>query len=765
MAHKTLQFVLVFLFYLTISSVKAQVLITKNDTIGITEDMVYLKLDKYIGEIQWEKSDDGIKWIEILDEKKDSISISTETNSFYRAKVTVNNCDSFYSDTTQFKIGEIIPLKTDVFSQEICYLKLENIKPIDTVYYADFNGKKVKLFLANKNYLTFLIPELNESTYQMNLSVNNRNYEFNFLVRTLPLIEDPLKYYNDLLDSTQTFIDKFKSTMDSMASETPDIFKEGDFDLFAHYFDSLLIDLRNNSSELSEKDLKFISVFLSANPGFFNYPDYNANESNLKSGTVAEYIPEKGMENLAKNIFFNANQLDLIANNLGTNTSKKVGDNNRIDKYIDLFLNELYDKAGKVSSSITSIFNAYGNSMAVLRITETVNMVRNKVYIQDGRLVPVNIEDLDFKSNISSGFQFTSLYRNLIIDDQVKFVALKAALDDFNEAYNAALSTFFISNIDFIAESIGIINIGAQFPLICRTSPSIFRTYSVKTEYIVSQEADIKASITNLKVNLTGFSKDTEVPLILKFENLTDVKQEFSFNVNYEHKGYSKSTTSLSATVLPAKYKLGYSNPYNGSITNEVITFANPESKLLILLNDPDGSTATGIDYSKISVANNTNSNVIIGLTPIIGTYGSFYLDLKTNQTTNQTTSFDVLYNSKKVQTINAEIISDLLEYYKSIVPGAWTMQSYSCPTIECDVLSETSKYQFFAGGTGIWESWTQNWPPYTPNVVNQNITWNVTKQGDQYILSFTTGATGPISINNMSYSVTNVYKWVVFKN
>lgn len=750
MAHRTLQFILLFIFALTISSAKAQVLITKNDTIGITEDMVYLKLDKYIGEIQWEMSDDGIKWIEIFNEKKDSISISTETNSFYRAKVTVNNCDSFYSDTTQLKLGVIVPLKYEVFPQEICYLKLENIKPIDSVYNADFNGIRIKLFSVNKNHLMFLIPELNESTYQMNLSVNNRNYELNFLVGTLPLIEDPLKYYSDLLDSTQTFIDNFKSTMDSLTSEMPDIFKEGDFDSFTNHFDSLLTDLRNNSTELSDEDLKFISGFLSANPGFFNYPDYSPSESSLKSGTIAEYIPEKQMKNLAKNIFFNANQLDLIANNLETNTSKKVEDNNRIDVIIDLGLGGLYENATKVAGPLKSLANLYGTVMAVTRIKETVNMVRNKVYIQYRKLIPV--DDLEFKSNISRGVQFLSVYRNLMIDDQVKFVALKGALEDFNEAYNAALSTLYIAMRDVLRESIGFEKIDAQFPLICPTSPSILKIYPVKPEYIVSQEADIKNSISNSNVKLTGFSKDTEVPLNLKFENLTDIKQYFNFDANYEHKGYSESNTNLSASVLPPKYKLGYSNPFDGSITNEEIKFANPESKSFILLNDFDGSTATGIDYSKISIANNTNSKVFIGLLPIIGTNGSFFLELKTNQTTKQYSSFDVLYRLKKIQTLNVSV-SDSSEIYRLSAIGKYKVVGYkgNGPNSElyCDLKSDGQCFYSIYNDN----SWPDGKTWYT--------FWKITKENGRYYYREQGGnwfSYWILGVQPLTYPVTKIY-------
>lgn len=92
------------LFYLFVSLLpfigNAQEIVTPEGKIQATHKEVILNLEDYVGDIQWEFSADGVEWHEMPDADSDSVTVSANLRQFYRAKVTVNDCDPYYSDVT-----------------------------------------------------------------------------------------------------------------------------------------------------------------------------------------------------------------------------------------------------------------------------------------------------------------------------------------------------------------------------------------------------------------------------------------------------------------------------------------------------------------------------------------------------------------------------------------------------------------------------------------------------------------------------------------
>ncbi len=155
--------------------------------------------------------------------------------------------------------------------------------------------------------------------------------------------------------------------------------------------------------------------------------------------------------------------------------------------------------------------------------------------------------------------------------------------------------------------------------------------------------------------NVTGTLGGTVDNLTITFSTTKTTEQNFNFEITYNDGDFKVSSLNSAVLTLP-NYKLGYLD--GNTVPNTVIPFEREKATFFILLND-NGTAAAGIDYNQISIANNTNSKITVRLTPLPGINGSFAIDLKSAEATSQTTSFDVLYKSKKVQTIQATLYED----------------------------------------------------------------------------------------------------------
>lgn len=109
----------------------------------------------------------------------------------------------------------------------------------------------------------------------------------------------------------------------------------------------------------------------------------------------------------------------------------------------------------------------------------------------------------------------------------------------------------------------------------------------------------------------------------------------------------------------------------DGEIVTSKLNFENKVERELKLVNE-DGSEATDINYNQISISGNTNSLVTVSKTTLVTATSGFGIKLTFDaQTFEQTTSFDVLYQSKKVQTINASV-NDSTELYRLSAIGKY---------------------------------------------------------------------------------------------
>ncbi len=97
-------FLLVSLLF-AISTVFAQTLYTRRDTVLITQDSVTLQAGKFRGAIQWQYSTDKKTWNNLNGKIKETLKVIKSAEGYYRAEIIDHNCTPLYSDTAQIKSG------------------------------------------------------------------------------------------------------------------------------------------------------------------------------------------------------------------------------------------------------------------------------------------------------------------------------------------------------------------------------------------------------------------------------------------------------------------------------------------------------------------------------------------------------------------------------------------------------------------------------------------------------------------------------------
>lgn len=94
-----------FIFLFTFSTLFAQTLYTRKDTIAITQDSVTLQAGKFRGAIQWQYSTDKKTWNNLNGKIKETLKVIKSAEGYYRAEIIDGNCFSLYSDTALIKAG------------------------------------------------------------------------------------------------------------------------------------------------------------------------------------------------------------------------------------------------------------------------------------------------------------------------------------------------------------------------------------------------------------------------------------------------------------------------------------------------------------------------------------------------------------------------------------------------------------------------------------------------------------------------------------
>jgi len=90
------------------SSVFAQKLYTRNDSIPITQDSITIKAASHKGNIQWQRSLDNKTWINLEGKTTDSLKVKPDVEAIYRAKVAEGTCLPVYSDTVAVVTADTI---------------------------------------------------------------------------------------------------------------------------------------------------------------------------------------------------------------------------------------------------------------------------------------------------------------------------------------------------------------------------------------------------------------------------------------------------------------------------------------------------------------------------------------------------------------------------------------------------------------------------------------------------------------------------------
>ena len=75
-------------------------LLSEPDATVNENDSVVIRLNDYVGDIQWQKSFDTELWENLAGETNDTLLFIADSSAFFRAEVIAGDCDPFYSDTT-----------------------------------------------------------------------------------------------------------------------------------------------------------------------------------------------------------------------------------------------------------------------------------------------------------------------------------------------------------------------------------------------------------------------------------------------------------------------------------------------------------------------------------------------------------------------------------------------------------------------------------------------------------------------------------------
>ncbi len=101
MKTKLILFLILCLQIVSISSF-SQKLYNENDTIQLDQDSVVLQVDNYRGQVQWQFSNDGSNWNDLLNEESDKLEFPVFGGlGYYRASIVEGTCAPVYSEMAE----------------------------------------------------------------------------------------------------------------------------------------------------------------------------------------------------------------------------------------------------------------------------------------------------------------------------------------------------------------------------------------------------------------------------------------------------------------------------------------------------------------------------------------------------------------------------------------------------------------------------------------------------------------------------------------
>lgn len=153
----------------------------------------------------------------------------------------------------------------------------------------------------------------------------------------------------------------------------------------------------------------------------------------------------------------------------------------------------------------------------------------------------------------------------------------------------------------------------------------------------------------------------TTIPNYLNYTNLTAL---YSFTQDD-----FKPSASQPVTLKYIVPKVVFAN--GGSLPSSM-RFVNNQSQSFKIVNQDNRSLV--INYENVTI---NNSNNKVGYTLSRGT-DNFLLTLTTEETAKQFAELEVIYNQKRISTINASISKlDSLDFYMNFLKGEWLWENY----------------------------------------------------------------------------------------
>lgn len=153
-------------------------------------DSIEISLDGYKdGLIQWQCSDNGIKWVDLLDEKTTQLKTIATATRYYRARI-YDCCSSYYSDTTRIFVPKNEYEYVDLIGQYLASDELKGRYPGS--HYDSLSVSFISEIFKKNNLLPF---ENNQSFYESFVTENYnplRDKILTFNVIGVKLGSDPI---------------------------------------------------------------------------------------------------------------------------------------------------------------------------------------------------------------------------------------------------------------------------------------------------------------------------------------------------------------------------------------------------------------------------------------------------------------------------------------------------------------------------------------------------------------------------------------------
>jgi hypothetical protein len=163
------------------SSVFSQVVLTKTETIPVKEWPVVVKVNKFRGSIQWQKSIDAINWGDVMNANAMSFSIQNiDFVGYYRAKIVDGKCLPVFSESIRIVNGTL-PIVSTLLPSIIkttsvtCDGKITNNGNLDIIEKGFVWSKLPNPSIGNGK----IVSTLNSSTFQeilTGLEINKTYY-------------------------------------------------------------------------------------------------------------------------------------------------------------------------------------------------------------------------------------------------------------------------------------------------------------------------------------------------------------------------------------------------------------------------------------------------------------------------------------------------------------------------------------------------------------------------------------------------------------